>query len=214
MLELGLKLTLAYGIGSVLGGLVVGWCFGGVDIRKVGSGNAGGTNALRTQGKVFALFVMLVDVGKGILAVSLIPQLNVPGVGYDPLVDRDLVTYGVAFAAIVGHVYPLWFGFKGGKGGATAAGMLLVFAPLSAPLIIGVWVAIVYATGYVGLATMGATVSAVLVFAVLKLPADHSLVVFAALVAALIIFTHRSNIVRMLNGTESRFGRHTDRKSA
>lgn len=212
MLELGLKLTLAYAIGSVLGGLVVGWFCGGVDIRQVGSGNAGGTNALRTQGKLFALFVMLVDVGKGILAVLLIPGLSIPGIGFDPLVDRDLVTYGVAFAAIVGHVYPLWFGFEGGKGGATAAGLLCVLAPLFAPVVIGVWIAIIAVTGFVGLATICATILAAILLAIFRLPEDHALVLFTALVAGLIVFTHRGNIKRMLNGTESRFEKRADRK--
>jgi glycerol-3-phosphate acyltransferase PlsY len=213
MLELGLKFTLAYAVGSVLGGLVLGFFFGGVDLRRVGSGNVGATNALRTRGKLFAFLVILVDVGKGILAVLLIPGLGLPGVGFDPVVDRELVTYGVAFAAILGHVYPLWFDFKGGKGGATAAGMLLLFAPLFAPVIIGIWIAIVAATGFVGLATMSASIAAAILFAIFRLPDGHALVLFSALVAVLIVFTHRSNIQRMLSGTESRFGRHADRKS-
>lgn len=213
MLELGLKFTLAYAVGSVLGGLVLGFFFGGVDLRRVGSGNVGATNALRTRGKLFAFLVILVDVGKGILAVLLIPGLDLPGVGFDPVVDRELVTYGVAFAAILGHVYPLWFDFKGGKGGATAAGMLLLFAPLFAPVIIGIWIAIVAATGFVGLATMSASIAAAILFAIFRLPDGHALVLFSALVAVLIVFTHRSNIQRMLSGTESRFGRHADRKS-
>lgn len=213
MLELGLKLTLAYALGSVLGGLVLGWLFGGVDLRRVGSGNVGATNALRAQGKLFALLVIVVDVGKGILAVLLIPGLDLPGIGFDPLIDRDLVTYGVGFAAIVGHVYPIWFEFKGGKGGATAAGMLIVFAPIYAPVIIGVWIAIIAATGFVGLATMSASIAAAILFAIFRLPEGHALVVFATLVAGLIVFTHRSNIQRMLAGTESRFGRRADRKS-
>ena len=93
MIELGLKVTLAYLVGAVLGSLLVGFFYGGVDIRKVGSGNAGGTNALRTQGKVFALWVMIIDIGKGILAAAVIPPLVIPGVGIDPTVDRSLVLY-------------------------------------------------------------------------------------------------------------------------
>ena len=83
MIELGLKVTLAYLVGSVLGSLLVGFFYGGVDIRKLGSGNAGGTNALRTQGKSFALWVMVIDIGKGILAAAVIPPLAMPGVGID-----------------------------------------------------------------------------------------------------------------------------------
>ena len=114
MIELGLKFTLGYLLGGVLGSLVVGWLRGGVDIRKLGSGNAGGTNALRTQGKWFALWVMVIDVGKGILAATVIPRLVLPGVLPDPDVDPELITYAVAFAAVVGHVFPVWFGFRGG----------------------------------------------------------------------------------------------------
>lgn len=207
MIELGVKFTLAYMLGSVLGSLVVGKLRGGVDIRSVGSGNAGGTNALRTQGKAFAFFVILIDVGKGILAVLLIPALDLPLIGYDEAVDRDLLYFSVAFAVILGHVYPVWFGFRGGKGGATAAGLLFVIAPGIAPAIIVFWIAVVFFTGYVGLATMSATVAATLIFAWLRLPEGHALVVFSACVSALVIFTHRGNIARMIAGTESRMRR-------
>src|SRR5262245_54883888 len=149
MIELGLKFTLGYLLGSVLGSLVVGWFRGGVDIRKLGSGNAGGTNALRTQGKGFALAVMVIDVGKGILAAIVIPPLALPGVVSDPDVDPAFILYGVAFAAVVGHVFPLWFGFRGGKGGATAAGLLVYFAPVLALPVLVSWIAIVLLTGYV-----------------------------------------------------------------
>ena len=213
MLELGLKFTLSYLLGSVLGSLVVGKLHGGIDIRQIGSGNAGGTNALRTQGKRFAFFVMLIDVGKGIAAVLLIPGLELPGIGVDPDVDRGLLLYAVAFASILGHVYPIWFDFKGGKGGATAAGLLFVLAPLQAPIVIAVWIAVVYLTGFVGLATMLATVSAATIFAIWRLPEDHGLFVFSLMVAGLVIFTHRGNIVRMLRGTESRFRRQASRQS-
>ena len=147
MIELGLKVTLAYLVGSVLGSLLVGFLYGGVDIRKLGSGNAGGTNALRTQGKVFAIWVMVIDVGKGILAAAVIPPLEFFGVALDPSVDRALVLYAVAFAAILGHVFPVWFGFRGGKGGATAAGLLCYLAPAAALPVIGSWFLLVFTTG-------------------------------------------------------------------
>jgi len=207
MIELGFKFTIAYLLGSVLGSLVVGYLHGGVDIRKVGSGNPGGTNALRTQGKWFALCVMVIDVGKGVLAVALIPSLVLPGIGIDAAVSRNLIVYSVAFAVILGHVFPVWFDFKGGKGGATAAGLIFVIAWQLAPFVIAIWIAVAFLTGYVGLATMSASVAAVVIFAIARLPEEHDLVLFSVFVAALIIYTHRGNIQRMLNGTETRFRR-------
>jgi glycerol-3-phosphate acyltransferase PlsY len=207
MVELGLKLTLAYLLGSVVGSLVVGHVRGGVDIRTLGSGNAGGTNALRTQGKAFAFWVMVIDVGKGILAAATIPDLDIPGVGFDPEIDRALVLYGVSLAAIVGHVFPVWFGFRGGKGGATAAGLVIYLAPPVAVAVIGAWILVVLLTGFVGLATIGAGLAAVAFVGLMRLPEDGGLFVYACCNAVLLIYTHRGNIRRMLNGTEARFTR-------
>jgi acyl phosphate:glycerol-3-phosphate acyltransferase len=205
MIELGLKVTLAYLVGAVLGSLLVGFFYGGVDIRKAGSGNAGGTNALRTQGKVFALWVMIVDIGKGILAAAVISPLVLPGVGIDPSIDRSLILYSVAFAAILGHVFPVWFGFRGGKGGATAAGLVCFLAPSAALPVLGSWLLIVFTTGFVGLATMAASLIAVLFLGFTVLPEESGLFLFACATAGLLIYAHRGNIRRMLDGTESRF---------
>ena len=205
MIELGLKVTLAYLVGSVLGSLLVGFFYGGVDIRKAGSGNAGGTNALRTQGKVFALWVMVIDIGKGIAAAAVIPPLALPGIGIDASVDRSLVLYCVAFAAILGHVFPVWFGFRGGKGGATAAGLVCYLAPAAALPVLGSWLLIVFVTGFVGLATITASLVAVVFIGVIGLPEQSGLFLFACGTAALLIYAHRGNIRRMLDGTESRF---------
>jgi len=205
MIELGLKVTLAYLIGAVLGSLLVGFFYGGVDIRNVGSGNPGGTNALRTQGKVFALWVMIIDIGKGILAAVVIPPLDLPGVGIDAQVDRALVLYGVSFAAILGHVFPVWFGFRGGKGGATAAGLLCFLAPVAALPAIGSWLLVVLTTGFVGLATMSAGLVAAVFVGVTGLPEQTGLVLWACATTTLLIYAHRDNIRRMLDGTESRF---------
>ncbi len=205
MIELGLKVTLAYLLGSVLGSLLVGFFYGGVDIRKLGSGNAGGTNALRTQGKAFALWVMVIDIGKGILAAIAIPSLVLPGVGIDPEVDRSLVLYTVAFAAIVGHVFPVWFGFRGGKGAATAAGLVCYLAPLASLPMLGAWLLIVLTTGFVGLATISASLVAVVFLAATVLPEQSGLFLFGCATAGLLIYAHRGNIRRMLDGTESRF---------
>jgi glycerol-3-phosphate acyltransferase PlsY len=207
MLELGLKFTFAYLLGSVLGSLVVGFAYGGVDIRELGSGNAGGTNALRTQGKWFALWVMVIDVSKGIVAAAWLPALTIPGIAPDPEINRTFLLYAVSFAAIVGHVFPVWFGFRGGKGGATAAGVLVYLAPPVALPVLGAWLLIIVLTGFVGLATIGAGLAAALYVALARLPEDRGLFVLVCAVAALLVYTHRGNIRRMLNGTESRFTR-------
>ena len=206
MIELGLKFTAAYLLGSVLGSLIVGYLRGGVDIRRVGSGNPGGTNALRTQGKAFAFWVMLIDVGKGIAAVTVLPNLELFGFAIDPGLGRDLVLYSVAFAAILGHVYPLWYDFKGGKGGATAIGILCILAPAAAAVAIAIWIAIIALTGYVGLATMTGAVAAAAYVGATGLPGDVGLFAFTVATAVLIVYTHRANIRRMRDGTEVRMG--------
>lgn len=207
MLELGFKFTLAYLLGSVLGALVIGRLRGGIDIRKLGSGNAGGTNALRTQGPLFAACVMLIDIGKGILAVAVLPPLALPGIGIDPAVDRELLLMAVALGVYLGHIFPIWYGFRGGKGGATAAGLVCWLAPGLGAGVVGLWLLVVFLTGYVGLATISGTLAAALWLGLVGLPAQPELFGFACAVAALTLYTHRANIVRMVQGKESHFAR-------
>lgn len=203
MLELGLKVFISYLIGSLNGSLIIGR-MSGVDIRAVGSGNAGGTNALRTQGKMFAFWVVLIDVGKGSLPIWLLPALSLPWFGPDPEISRGWLTYSIGGAAIVGHCYPVWFRFAGGKGAATAIGALLVIAPLLL-LPAGItWILVLSISGYVGLATISAAVVIPVCIAFMALPDGLDLLVFTALLAAFIVFTHRSNIQRILSGDEDR----------
>jgi glycerol-3-phosphate acyltransferase PlsY len=212
MMELGLKFTLAYLLGSALGSMIVGRLRGGVDIRVLGSGNPGGTNALRTQGAWFALWVMIIDVGKGVLAVLAVPGLAIPGAGDAPSLDPELVRYAVAFAVVLGHVFPVWFDFRGGKGGATAAGVLGALSPWLIVPVIAFWILIIGLTGYVGLATMGAAVGAVAFVGLTSLPEESGFFAFACIVAALIVYTHRSNIRRMREGSEVKMGMFLRRK--
>ena len=160
MLELGTKSLIAYLLGSLLASLILGR-IRGVDIRKMGSGNAGATNALRTQGKVFGLAVLLLDIGKGVLAVRWVPGLSLPGVGVDPGLSREWLTLACGFAVIVGHVYPVWFGFRGGKGVATMVGVIGALEPRLLLPLVACWFAVVLLTGYVGLASMVAGVALV-----------------------------------------------------
>ena len=164
MLELGIKTLLAYLLGSVLGSLVMGR-LRGVDIREQGSGNAGGTNALRTQGWKFALGVVVIDVGKALLAVGVLPGLDLPGIGIDPDVSRDWLAVCCAAAVVFGHVYPVWYEFRGGKGAATLIGAVAVLAPAALLPVVLVWLACVTLTGYVGLGTMLGTVTLPVYFA-------------------------------------------------
>ncbi len=144
MLEYLLRILLAYLLGSVNGSLLLGR-LRGVDIRTMGSGNAGGTNALRTQGVWFAAGAVLIDVAKGYLAVYL------SGLGVSPVAG---LPEACAAAAVVGHVYPLWHGFRGGKGAATLLGSIAALAPWLLGVALAIWLLGMLVSGYVGLSTM------------------------------------------------------------
>ena len=192
-----------YLLGSISGSLVLGR-FRGVDIRAMGSGNAGGTNALRTVGWRFALAVVLIDLGKGALAVALMPWLiNLAGLASQSLINLAAVA---GFAAVVGHIWPLYFRFRGGKGAGTAVGAVAVIAPWCILPLLGVWLGTIVATGYVGLATILAGLSLVPAMWLLgPEPLPPALGALAIALAVLLIFTHRSNLSRLLDGTENRF---------
>jgi glycerol-3-phosphate acyltransferase PlsY len=202
LLELGVKALIAYLLGSLIGSLVLGR-LKGVDIREQGSGNAGGTNALRTQGWKFALGVIVIDVGKALLAVGILPGLSLPFVGLDPALDRAWLTVACAAAVVVGHVYPVWYEFRGGKGAATLIGAVAVLAPAALVPVIVIWLMCVMLTGFVGLGTMLGTASLPVYFAMTR-PGDTPLIVFGIGMAAFVAYTHRANIARMLAGNENR----------
>lgn len=202
MLELGVKSLLAYLLGSLLGSLLMGR-LRGVDIREQGSGNAGGTNALRTQGWQFALGVIVVDVGTALIAVGLLPGLALPLVGIDPALDRDWLVVACATAVVVGHVYPVWYEFRGGKGAATLIGAVAVMAPAALVPVLVVWLCCVMLTGFVGLGTMLGTAALPVYFALAQ-PPNPAFAAFGLAMAAFIAFTHRANIERMRAGNENR----------
>jgi len=202
VLELGVKTLVAYLLGAVLGSLVMGR-LRGVDIREQGSGNAGGTNALRTQGWRFALGVVVIDVGKALLAVGLLPGLALPLVGIDPAVPRDWLAVACATAVVFGHVYPVWYEFRGGKGAATLIGAVAMLAPAALLPVVLVWLACVLLTGFVGLGTMLGTATLPVYFA-LGEPRSPALIVFGIAMALFVAYTHRANIERMRAGTENR----------
>ncbi|MCC7247482.1 MAG: glycerol-3-phosphate 1-O-acyltransferase PlsY [Lysobacter sp.] len=185
----------AYLIGSLSGSLLLGK-LRGVDIRTQGSGNAGGTNAFRTQGAKFALGVLLIDVCKGMFATWLAFVYAPHALGGD-------LPYVCAFAAVVGHIWPVWHGFRGGKGAATAMGAIAMLWPITLPGLLVLWICSVILTGYVGFSTCltGLGFAA----AALYVGGNDARTLFAIAIAALIVFTHRANLMRMRAGTESRF---------
>jgi glycerol-3-phosphate acyltransferase PlsY len=202
VLELSLKTLLAYFLGSLIGSLLVGR-LRGVDIRTLGSGNAGGTNALRTQGARFAISVIIIDIGKAVIAVGLLPGWTLPVIGTDPTVDRLWLAVACASAVVIGHVYPVWYEFRGGKGAATLIGAVAMLSPLALVPVLAVWLVAVTLTGYVGLSTMlGAASLPVYYFAHDR--SATALLVFGCAMAVFVVFTHRSNIERMWQGNENR----------
>ncbi len=195
------KIILAYLLGSVSGSILLGR-FKKVDIREQGSGNAGGTNAFRTQGPIFAIGVVIIDIGKGFIAAGWIATLGFGGSGV--AIDPVLLMMLCGFAAVVGHCFTVWHGFRGGKGAATAVGALIVIEPwLLLPLLTS-WLVMLVLTGYVGLSTVLAGFSLVPAAWWLN---DQLLLIFSVVLAVFLLFTHRDNLRKLRDGTEYRFER-------
>ncbi len=194
-------LAVAYLLGSIPFGYLLVRFFRKEDIRAVGSGNIGATNVARSGAKGLGVLTLLLDLGKGLLAV-LIALHFAPGAPHQP---SDLAV-GAAVAAVLGHVFPLWLGFRGGKGVATALGVFLALAPRVALAAVLVFVVVVALTRIVSLASIVAAIS-LPVFAMLLSP-DRSPVYLGGVffLALLVIAKHHANIGRLLAGTESRFG--------
>ncbi|HSG06888.1 MAG TPA: glycerol-3-phosphate 1-O-acyltransferase PlsY [Longimicrobiales bacterium] len=192
-----LLLALSYLLGATPTSYWVGKAFHGLDLREHGSGNLGATNSFRVLGWKSALPVMIVDVGKGFIPVWLFPQLAAGPFGW---------TLAFGGAAVVGHMFSLWVGFRGGKGVATSAGVFLGLAPWSVLGALAVWLVAVFASRMVSLASISAAVT--LPFFVWLLPhrGGVGLVVFTVALALTVIWAHRSNIRRILRGEESRIG--------
>ncbi len=190
----------AYLVGSTPTSLWVGRAFHGVDLRREGSGNLGATNAFRILGWRSALPVVVVDILKGWAPVALFPLLigGVPNDGW-------LIAIGAA--AVAGHVFSFWVGFRGGKGVATSAGVFLALAPTALLVALVVWLAVVATSGYVSLGSILAAVA--LPPAVMLTPhrGGGAVTLFALGLAGFVIWAHRSNIRRLARGEESRFRR-------
>lgn len=189
--------VVAYLIGSVPFGLVVARLFDrGIDIRKAGSGNIGATNVARTVGKGAGILTLLLDAGKAVLALGLM-RLAMGGSAHDWLA----LAGGAVF---LGHIFPLYLRFKGGKGVATALGVVAFLSPVTVFVLLVLFAAVVYFTRYVSLGSLCAAVGLPVTMAVLEGP--RSYLNLALLIAFLVFYTHRQNIHRLLAGEEPKFG--------
>lgn len=185
-------LLIAYVLGSIPSGLIAGKAFFGIDIREHGSGNLGATNSFRVLGKKAGIFVTLADILKG-TAAALIPILS--GAPVHPLL--------AGLFAVIGHMFPVFAGFRGGKAVATSAGVLLAYSPLFFLLLLAVFIGVLMTTKYVSLASICAAVIA-FTYAVVNVIVTRDYPFFAVVTALafFVIYRHRANITRLRNGTE------------
>ena len=205
-MELLIKLILSYLLGSVSGSMLMGK-LKGIDIREMGSGNAGGTNAFRSMGIAFALGVVCIDILKGVIAVKFLPCLDMGSILTTDLINREeLLHILCGIGVVMGHVYPIYHGFKGGKGAGTMVGVLAALFPVSLVFCFILWLIILIFTGYVGLSTIMAGII-LPIFTAFNFEGGLGTPfgIFTMIISLFIIFTHRSNIQRMLNGNENRF---------
>jgi acyl phosphate:glycerol-3-phosphate acyltransferase len=183
-----------YLIGSIPFALVLARRWGTADLRVIGSGNLGAANVMRASGVTAGILVAVLDLVKGAASVALAAQFS-----------RDADAPAIAgFAAIIGHIYPVWLRFKGGKGVATACGVFTVLTPAAMPPVVVIFLATVYLTKYISLGSLLATVALPPIAYAIGSPPSA---VFAAVAAsAIIVFRHRSNVARLRTGTERRIG--------
>ncbi len=204
-------IILAYLIGSIPTSVWVSKQFFGIDIREYGSGNAGATNTFRVLGSKWGSFVMLVDVFKGVVATSL--YLLLPHYLTNELHRANLML-GLGIASILGHIFPIWANFKGGKGVATLLGMAVAIQPIVAACCIGVFLIVLFLTRFVSLSSILAGI-AFMVFILFVFNEQLTFYrIFAVMVALMVVLTHQKNISRLINGTESKVPilRHRDRR--
>lgn len=197
-----LEILAAYLLGSVSSAVWIGKMLYGIDVRQHGSGNAGATNVIRVLGYKAGIPVLLVDVFKGWLAVQLAIWVPIPGLTAEALI---FLRIGLALAAVMGHVYPVFTGFKGGKGVGTIAGAGLALFPLAILLVLIIFILVLAVTHYVSLASIVASLAFPLVVYFIIGARHPGLVGLSVMAAVFIPATHRKNINRLLKGEERKF---------
>jgi len=213
MFLLATIIILSYLIGSIPTGIIVTKAVKGIDIREHGSGNAGGTNVMRVLGWKHGLLVILLDAFKGVLAVVVVARLHygtMPFSNITPFDDFTLVQIIAGIAAVIGHIWTIFAGFKGGKGIATALGMLLMIITVDMLIALGIFIIVVTISRYVSLGSLIGAVAVPLSLVVrenvfnVDIQGYHTILPFIIALSLLVIYTHRKNVIRIVNGTESK----------
>jgi glycerol-3-phosphate acyltransferase PlsY len=215
LVSLIIVVVLSYLVGSIPISIIVAKAIKGIDIRNYGSGNAGGTNVVRVLGWGPGVFVILFDALKGFLAAVVLSRLfygHFPLDNGTPFSDFTVVQIIAGISAILGHTWTVFAGFKGGKGIATAAGMLIGIAPIEVAITAGVFAVVVASSRYVSLGSVSAAVAFPLAMFVRANVFDvatryyHSMIFFSIAISGFLIYNHRANIGRLLRGQENRLG--------
>jgi glycerol-3-phosphate acyltransferase PlsY len=214
MVSLITVIILSYFVGSIPTAMLVGKHFKGIDPRNYGSLNMGSTNAFRVLGWKIGLLVQAIDIGKGLIATLIISNIfygKLPFENWTPFEDFTLVQIMAGISAVAGHTYTIFAKFKGGKGINTAAGMLLSLAPIDATIAIGVFIIVLFSSGYVSLGSISAAFAFPAVMFLrencfkVEITGYNTLIYFSIVVAVFLTFNHRHNIKRLLRGEENRF---------
>jgi glycerol-3-phosphate acyltransferase PlsY len=213
MLNLVFVVFLAYLVGSIPSSIIVSKLVRGIDIRNHGSGNAGGTNVFRVLGWKWGILTILLDTCKGALAVIVVARMYIDRMPFNnvtPFDDFTLIQIICGVAAVIGHIWTVFAGFRGGKGIATALGFLFMIITVDMLVAIGVFVLVVSFSRYISLGSVAAAISVPLILIIrenifgVNIPGYHTILPFCIGIALLVIFTHRANIERLIAGSESK----------
>jgi len=211
MFNLFFVIILSYLVGSIPTSIIIGKLVRGIDIREFGSGNAGGTNVFRVLGWKWGVSTILLDALKGAIAVIVVARMyldNIPFNNITPFDDFTLIQIICGVAAVVGHVFTVFAGFRGGKGIATGLGVLIMIVTVDMALAIGVFFLVVGLSRYISLGSLAAAISVPLIMIIrenifgVDIKGYHTILPFAIILALFVIYTHRANISRILQGNE------------
>ncbi len=213
MLNLAFVVILSYLVGSIPTSIIVSKLVRGIDIREHGSGNAGGSNVFRVLGWKFGILVILLDALKGALAVIIVARFYLDSFPFNnitPFDDFTLVQIICGVTAVIGHIWTVFAGFRGGKGIATGLGVLIMLVTIDMALALGVFFIVVGISRYISLGSISAAVAVPVILVVrenifgVDIPGYHTVLPFCIILALLVFYTHRKNIDRIFKGSESK----------